>query len=111
MVDEILTEAGFIKGETFAEARFPKPPKSPYAVWLDDYEAIGSDDKIYYKHHNYTIELYSEAPERALEENIEAALKRRGLQYDKDSRYWIEEIRLYQTVYTFDFYEKMEAIL
>ena len=43
MVKEILTESGFVEGETFEETQFISPPKTTYAIFLDSFTRRGAD--------------------------------------------------------------------
>lgn len=106
MVKEVLTGAGFVEGETFRETRFLKPPRTTYAVFMDSFTRRGADGLNLIKDHNYTIELYSYAPDPEAEARIEKSFDDLGLEYEKDDRFWIQEEQLYQVVYTFDFVEK-----
>lgn len=107
MVKQILTESGFKEGKTFKETRFLKPPKSNYAIYLDSYNTRGADGLNLLKEHDITIELYSNKPAPADEMNIENALNTRGIEYEKQERYWLESEQLYQTLYTFTYFEKI----
>lgn len=106
MVKHILTNAGFVEGETFKETRFLKPPKTTYAIYLDSFTRRGADNRNLIKDHTYTIELYSYVSDPIAEANIEKVFDDLGLEYDKSERYWIESEQLYQVVYTFNFIEK-----
>ena len=106
MVKQVLTKAGFVEGKTFKETRFIKPPKSSYAVYMDAFTRRGADGHNLIKEHEYTIELYSYAPDPKAEANIEASLDFFGLEYEKDDRYWIQDEQLHQVVYRFDYTEK-----
>ena len=106
MVKRVLTGAGFVEDKTFRETRFIKPPKTTYAVFMDSFTRRGADNLNLIKDHNYTIELYSYAPDPEAEVRIEKSLDTLGLEYEKDDRYWIQEEQLYQVVYTFEFTEK-----
>lgn len=106
MVKKVLTGAGFVEGKSFKETRFLKPPKTTYAVYMDSFTRRGADGLNLIKDHDYTIELYSYAPDPEAEARIEAMLDELGLEHDKDDRYWIQEEQLYQVVYTFRFIEK-----
>ena len=106
MVKKILTESGFIDGETFKETRFLSPPKTTYAVYEDSFTRRGADNLNLIKDHDYTIELYSYTPDPEAEARIEEILDKYGIEYEKSSRYWIESEQLYQVVYTFNFIEK-----
>lgn len=108
MVKKILTTAGFEEGKTFKESRFLKPPKTTYAVYLDHSTRRGSDDLNLITEHEYTIELYSYVPDQEAENNIEKTFDTFGINYEKESRYWINEEQLYQVIYTFDFIEKIK---
>lgn len=108
MVKKILTDAGFIEGTTYKESRFLASPRSgSYAVYNDEYEARGSDDHIFIREHTYTIELYCGIPDPDAEERIASAISAAGIQFEKQERYWIQEEQLYQTVFTFDYIEKL----
>ena len=106
MVKEVLTGAGFVEVKSFKVTRFLKPPKTTYAVFMDSFTRRGADGLNLIKDHDYTIELYSYAPDPEAEARIEAILDELGLEYDKDDRYWIQEEQLYQVVYRFRFIEK-----
>lgn len=106
MVNKILTEAGFVEGETFIETQFIKPPRTTYAVFHDSFTRRGADGLNLLKEHNITIEIYSEFGDPKAEARVEAILDKYGIEYDKNDRYWIQAEQLYQTVYTFDFVEK-----
>ena len=106
MVKEILTEAGFVEGETFTETQFISPPRSTYAVYNDSFTRRGADSLNLIKEHDTEIELYSDFPDPEAEARLEASLDRRAIEYDKSDRYWIQSEQLYQVVYTFNFIEK-----
>lgn len=107
MVREILTESGFVEGETFAETQFVSPPRNTsYAVFNDSFTRRGGDGINLIKDHTYTIELYSEWPDPEAETRIESVFDARGVEFDKDERFWIQAEQLYQTIYTFRHIEK-----
>lgn len=110
MVKDILTEAGFIENKTFRECRFLTAPSTTYAIYLDSYESRGADDRNLIKVHDYTIELYSYAPDPEAEKKLEASLDSRGLAYVKNERDWLESEGLYQVIYEFEFIEKNRRI-
>lgn len=106
MVKDILTEAGFVEGETFEETQFINPPDTTYAVFMDSFTRRGADGLNLLKEHSITIEIYSEFPDPEAEARLEDVLDYYGIEYDKADRYWIQSEQLYQVVYTFDFVEK-----
>ena len=107
MVKKILTGAGFVDGETFTETQFISPPRTTYAVYHDSFTRRGADGLNLIKEHSYTIEVYSEFGDPEAEARIEATLDSYGIEYDKDDRYWIQSEQMCQTVYTFNFIEKL----
>ena len=108
MVKQILTDAGFIENETFKETRFNRPPQTTYAVYLDSITRRGSDKFNLITEHSVDIELYEYYPDRDSEAKIEAEFDRLGIEYSKESRYWIETEQLYQVIYTFNSISKGE---
>jgi len=106
MVEEILTTAGFVEGKTFTETRFLTPPKTTYAVYMDSFRAYGADNRLLIRDHDYTIELYSYKPDADAEKRVEDAFDFFGIEYEKEERYWINEEKLFQVIYTFNVLEK-----
>lgn len=106
MVKQVLINAGFVENATFKETRFLKPPKTTYAVYNDSFESRGADGLNLIKDHEYSIELYSCAPDPEAEARLEKSLDDLGLEYEKAERYWIQAEQLYQTIYTFNHIEK-----
>lgn len=106
MVRKILTDAGFIEGETFKEVRFITPPKSTYCIYLDSFTRRGADALNLIKDHSYTIEVYSYYSDPEAESKIEAVFDKLGIAYEKDERTWLQTEQLYQVVYRFDHVEK-----
>lgn len=105
MVNEILTAAGFVENETFRETRFIKAPRKTYAVYMDSFERRGADYKNLITDHTFTIELYSYIPDPGAEKRIESSFDAYGIEFDKETRYWIDEEQLYQVIYTFEYIE------
>ena len=110
MVSEILTAAGVLH----ARASFPRLPAETCAVYFDDLEVITADrvtpptsaglPRIY--KHNVTIELYAPMQDDAIETAIEDELDARGLEWEKQDRYWLKDSQRYQTVYGFTYTSK-----
>ena len=107
MVKEILTGAGFVENKTFKETRFLKPPKETYAIYTDSFTSRGADNRNLVREHEYTIEMYSSKKDPESEAKIESMLDTLGIEYDKDPCCWINEEQLYQTVYLFNYNEKL----
>lgn len=102
MIDDILTAAGI----QHRRSRFARPPSGTYAVFVDDITADGADDVVCLYTHEATVELYEPSPDDAAELAIESQLNARGIAWEKQDRYWVQEEQLYQVVYDFTFTEK-----
>ena len=106
MVNKILTDAGFVLGETYRETMFRDPPSETYAVFNDSRDIRGSDDLNLIVDHDVTIELYEYTPDPEAEARIESAFDSHSIAYTKQSRYWIQSEQLYQIIYEFNYVEK-----
>ena len=102
MVREILD----ITGLPYKESRFLSPPKGTYAVYNDNISRRGGDNINLISQHDVTIELYERTPDPKAETKIEATLDALGIEYEKQSRYWIQEEQIYQVVYDFTYHKK-----
>jgi hypothetical protein len=105
MTDTILTKAGIKHRET----RFPKPPAGTYAVYMDDVTAGGADGYNCIFTHDITVELYEAAPDPKAEARLEEALDAAGLEWTKQSRYWLPTEQRYQVIYEFTYRTKRRA--
>lgn len=99
MVNEILTNAGI----KYKETRFKTPPKTTYAVYIDEVDVRGADSCNLIEEHSTSIELYEYEKDPESEARIEAQLNSLGLEYRKESRLWLEDEQLYQVVYEFEY--------
>lgn len=106
MVEKILTESGFVEGETFEETQFISPPRTTYAVYFDSFTRRGADGLNLLKEHSCKIELYSDFGDPEAEARIEAVLDRYGIEYDKSDRVWIQAEQMTMVSYTFGYIEK-----
>lgn len=102
MINDILTAAGV----QYRRSRFLHPPAGIYAVYTDDVTAGGADGINCIFTHDYTVELYEPSPDDAAEAAIEAALDDAGREWEKQDRYWLQDVQRYQVVYTFTHIEK-----
>lgn len=102
MVKEILNAARLL----FWQARCPAPPAETYAVYFDDVTADGPDGYNRIFTHDVMVELYEPTHDDASEAALEAELNARGIPWTKQARYWLDNIRRYQTVYEFSYIEK-----
>ena len=104
MVKDILNQIGI----PFKKTRFLKVPSTSYIVYLHDCNSRGADIKNLIKENNITLELYSYSQDEVSQKLIEDTLDNRGLEYKKQSSYWIDSEQIYQTVYEFDYITKGE---
>lgn len=102
MILEILRNSGI----KFRKTRFLKPPSGTYAVYMDDVRTIGGDNLVAVFHHQITIELYEDGLDDEAEQALEQAISDTDTQWEKQDRYWIQDVQRYQVVYQFDYYEK-----
>lgn len=109
MVHKILTSAGFVLHETYRETRFLSPPNTTYVIYNDNLNVRGADNLNLMIEHAVEIELYEYAPDPDAEKRIENQLDANGIEYVKQSRYYINEEQLYQIIYEFEYIEKKGA--
>ncbi len=102
MISKMLAGTGI----PFRRARFPAPPAGSYIVYTDDISTDGPDGIPALLTHALTLELYEAVPDDAAEAAVETAIAARGLQWDKQDRYWLQDAQRYQVVYEFEFTEK-----
>lgn len=102
MVNEILTATGL----PYKESRFLTPPNTTYAIYNDSVDRRGGDYINLLSQHDVSIELYEYAPDPDAEKAIEDQLDLRGIEYSKESRFWIQAEQLYQVVYDFNYTQK-----
>ena len=102
MTEEILTAAGV----RHRQARFVRLPDETHAVWFDDITADGPDgfNRIYM--HDVMVELYAQKPDPKAEAAIEAELDARGIHWEKQATYWLDDVQRYQTIYEFTYISK-----
>jgi hypothetical protein len=105
MVNKILTAAGI----KYRRGRFTANAPDTYAVYRDDWDAGGPDDRPLVIRHDITVELYESKPDDKAEASIEKAIGEAGLHYTKQDRYWLSTEQLYQVIYEFTYYEKRRA--
>ena len=105
MIEEILTAAAV----PYQAARFPDPPEI-HAVYFDSINTEGADlGPATHAVHDCTIELYApstKAGDSALA-RVKAQLDGRGIRYNTQGWYWLDEIRRYQEVVEFSHIEKI----
>lgn len=110
MTKEILTTAGV----KHRQGRFLKPPAETYAVYFDD-KTVDAADRVPLSAggklpgvvtHDVTIELYEPTPDDQTEAAIEAALDAQGLSWDKQDRYWLQDVQRYQVIYEYSYTTK-----
>lgn len=106
MVTDILNATGI----NYKPVRFLTPPNETYAVYFDSQTHRGSDSYILIVDHEVSIELYSKKIDEVAEQAIENELIKRGIEFLKDERIWLDTEKLFEVVYTFDYTEKGEII-
>lgn len=104
MLDEILTAAG-VRHEP--RGRLLRMPDETYAVSFDNIDKDSADrvgtipsgglPGIY--HHSGMIELYETKPDPKAEAAIEREFDARGVDWEKQDRYWLPDVQRYQVIY------------
>ena len=102
MVNKILE----VTGIPYKETRFLKPPKTTYAIYNDSVYRRGGDNINLLSQHDVSIELYEYEKDPEAEKKIEDQFDANGIEYTKQTRYWLQEEQLYQVVYDFTYHLK-----
>ena len=105
MIQTILQAAGVPYWESWTHF----PPDGNYALYFDDLTTEGPDERPLVLRHDVTVELYEPIADDSVESDMEAAISAKGLQWDKQARYWLKDVQLYQVIYNFTFFEKRRA--
>ena len=85
----------------FAYAKFKKPQKPPYAVYIGNgQDTFGADNTWYHRDNRYQLEYYYELKNEDNETAIENALLERGYNYTKSEDVFIESEGVFVIYYT-----------
>lgn len=86
------------------------PPAGNYVLYFDDVTLDGPDTHPeWVKRHDATLELYEPMADPAAEAALETAITAQGLQWTKQARYWLKDLKRYQVIYEFTFIEKVRT--
>ena len=96
LMDEIDIPSAY---DHFAEGESPAPPFITYLLPRSD--NFSADGKVYFPITEVHIELYTDAKDPAVEQQIETVLDRHGIFYDK-TEVWIDSEKLYEVLYSFE---------
>lgn len=102
MIKDILRATGLY----FWPNRTATPPAETYALYFDDVTADGADGINLLFTHDCMVELYEPEPDDNAEASMETQLNARGLKWTKQTRYWLDSVKRYQTIYEFSYIEK-----
>lgn len=94
---------------TGREGWYDSPPAGNYVLWYDDVTTDGPDGFPWIRRHDVTLELYEPMADPAAEAALEAAITAQGLQWTKQARYWLKDLKRYQVIYEFTFIEKVRT--
>ncbi|MDY5942397.1 MAG: hypothetical protein SPJ28_02365 [Oscillospiraceae bacterium] len=103
-VDLILQEAKIAGGETY----WDEQPMQTFAAWGDRVSSDGSDLGSEIRNHEVEIELYElmDNPEPDAHNRLQATLDAENLRWTKEPREVDIQLRLYMTIYKFDYLER-----
>lgn len=106
LIDTILNNAGI----QHRPVVYRKPPRSTYAVTFDDVSNEESADLINnLRTHDVRIELYEYSRDIAARKALERALDSENVKWERTEAVWLSTEQMYETDYTFTFYERIEA--
>lgn len=88
------------------EGWYDIPPKGNYVLYYDDVTTDGPDGFPWIRRHDVTLELYEPIADPDVEAALEAAISAQGLQWTKQARYWLKDLKRYQVIYEFTYFEK-----
>lgn len=77
-----------------------KKPKLPWAVYYTEDRPMGADDEMWAIRHDWTVELYEERRDAALEKKLGDAINQAFGPYRKDES-WVKSESLLMVTYTF----------
>ena len=100
----LATSAGINTRDT----RFIKPAADDtFAVCFESVENIGPDNlPALLTRHSATIEFYAkkgDASSRSAQSALENAMSAAGVEWTKSDRIWLEEEKIFQTVYNYQY--------
>lgn len=103
-VDHILQDAGIPGGETYWEEQ----PEHTFAAWGDRVSSDGSDFGAELRNHEVEIELYElmDSPEPEAHSRLQTVLDSEGIRWVKEPRVVDLTLRLFLTIYKFDYLER-----
>ncbi len=109
MVAKILTAAGIAHAETY----FLQQPEGVFAVYGDQIEADGSDERLCLLQHETIIELYEPAEwvgreerDRLIEALDQAYEDGHIDSWKSEMRIWLADVRLFMTTFKFTYFER-----
>lgn len=89
-----------------AYSAFKSRQEPPYIVYLQSAVASGGDFDIHITTNSYTVEVYTNKRDMELENKIESMLKSYGIAFDVEYAIYINDSKLFMTVYEFETYTK-----
>lgn len=110
MIKDTLTALGLLP----QKGRFLRMPDHTHAVYTDDI-SVDAADRVPISAggklpgivtHDVTIELYEPTPDDKAEAAIEAALDAQGLSWEKQDRYWLQDVQRHQVIYEYSYTTK-----
>lgn len=88
------------------EAWTNNPPLGNYVLYFDDVTTDGPDGHPWIRQHDVTLELYEPMAAPDVEAALETAISAQGLQWTKQARYWLKDLKRFQVIYEFTYFEK-----
>lgn len=96
--DITLTETPLVKINV-AYDHFDEKTMPPFILYRNtNTTTLKADDKVYFQHNQYIIDLITEIKDTSLESKLENVLNNNNLPYDKQEDY-LDDERIYQIRY------------
>jgi len=89
-----------------AEESFYTAPKLPYLIFMESRGVRGADKKNNIADRDVTLEFYADTINPLKEAEIETILNSIPVEFSRD-RMWLSSEKMYETIYSFTFTEKI----
>lgn len=93
-------------GLKVAKESFYTAPKLPYILYMESSTVRGADNVNKLIEKSVRVELYGDTIDETTEGLIEVLLNSKPFEYTKEN-VWIPSEKMYETIYEFDFIEKL----
>ena len=93
-------------GLKVAKESFYTAPPLPYILFMESFNVRGADSINKLAERSVRVELYGDTIDETAEGLIETLLNNKPVEFTKEN-IWIASEKMYETIYEFDFTEKL----